>query len=72
MTTCKRAREAEATEVTTYTLNPQTPAQRFDAARGRARANLGDTMCGLIRVADLGGRILKWPKSDEKLRSAKT
>ena len=40
--------------------------------RGRARANLGDTTCTPIRVADLGGRILKWPKSDEKLRSAKT
>ena len=35
--------------------------------RGRARANLGDTMYDGIGVADLGGRILKWPKNDEKL-----
>ena len=28
---------------------------------------LGDTMYGPIRVADLGGRILKWAKTDEKL-----
>ena len=35
--------------------------------RGRARADLGDTMCDGIGVADLGGRILKWAKTDEKL-----
>ena len=35
--------------------------------KGRARANLGDTMYTSIGVADLGGRILKWPKNDEKL-----
>ena len=43
------------------------PRAAFVRPRGRARANLGDTMCGLIRVADLGGLILKWPKNDEKL-----
>ena len=37
--------------------------------KGRARANLGDTMYTPGGVADLGGRILKWPKSDEKLCS---
>ena len=36
-------------------------------SKGRARANLGDTTCTPIRVADLGGRILKWAKTDEKL-----
>ena len=36
-------------------------------ARGKVRANLGDTMCDGIGVADLGGRILKWAKTDEKL-----
>ena len=36
-------------------------------AKGKARANLGDTMRVRIGVADLGGRILKWPKTDEKL-----
>ena len=35
--------------------------------KGRARADLGDTMCDGIGVADLGGRILKWAKTDEKL-----
>ena len=35
--------------------------------RGRARVNLGDTMYERIGVADLGGRILKWAKTDEKL-----
>ena len=40
MTTCKRAREAEATEVTTYTLNPQTPAQQFDAALSKLKPDL--------------------------------
>ena len=35
--------------------------------KGRARANLGDTMYGPYGVADLEGRILKWPKTDEKL-----
>ena len=34
--------------------------------RGKVRANLGDTMCDGIGVADLGGRILKWAKTDEK------
>ena len=38
-----------------------------DDSRGRARADLGDTMCDGIGVADLGGRILKWAKTDEKL-----
>ena len=37
------------------------------SGRGRARADLGDTMCDGIGVADLGGRILKWAKTDEKL-----
>ena len=36
-------------------------------SEGSARADLGDTMCVPIRVADLGGRILKWAKTDEKL-----
>ena len=35
--------------------------------RGRHEECLGDTTCGPIRVADLGGRILKWAKTDEKL-----
>ena len=35
--------------------------------RGRARADLGDTTRVLGGVADLGGRILKWAKTDEKL-----
>ena len=38
-----------------------------DGRRGKVRANLGDTMCDGIGVADLGGRILKWAKTDEKL-----
>ena len=44
-------------------------AQTIEAAvnRGRARAILGDTMYGPYGVADLEGRILKWPKTDEKL-----
>jgi len=29
-------------------------------------------MCVRIGVADLGGRILKWPKSDEKLMFVRT
>ena len=37
------------------------------ASKGKARANLGDTMYTSIGVADLGGRILKWAKTDEKL-----
>ena len=37
------------------------------ATKGKARVNLGDTMRVRIGVADLGGRILKWPKTDEKL-----
>ena len=40
MTMCKRAREAEATEVTTYTLNPQTPAQRFDTALSKLKPDM--------------------------------
>ena len=36
-------------------------------SRGRVRVNLGDTMYERIGVADLGGRILKWAKTDEKL-----
>ena len=40
MTTCKRAREAEAIEVTTYTLNPQTPAQQFDAALSKLKPDM--------------------------------
>ena len=39
----------------------------YVSLRGRARADLGDTMCDGIGVADLGGRILKWAKTDEKL-----
>ena len=35
--------------------------------KGEARVNLGDTMYVRIGVADLGGRILKWAKTDEKL-----
>ena len=35
--------------------------------KGSARADLGDTMYTSIGVADLGGRILKWSKIDEKL-----
>ena len=31
--------------------------------KGRARGCLGDTMYVPIRVADLGGRILKWAKT---------
>ena len=41
--------------------------QRRLSVKGRARANLGDTMYTPGGVADLGVRILKWPKSDEKL-----
>ena len=40
--------------------------------KGRARADLGDTMRVVYGVADLGGRILKWAKTVEKLRSAET
>ena len=35
--------------------------------RGGHEGCLGDTTCGPIRVADLGGRILKWAKTDEEL-----
>ena len=35
--------------------------------KGRARVNLGDTMYERIGVADLGGRRLKWAKTDEIL-----
>ena len=35
--------------------------------RGRHGWCLGDVMHTSIGVADLGGRILKWPKTDEKL-----
>ena len=44
----------------------QIRSDRFEI-KGRARADLGDTMCDGIGVADLGGRILKWAKTDEKL-----
>ena len=39
----------------------------FVQRKGRARADLGDTMRVVYGVADLGGRILKWAKTDEKL-----
>ena len=35
--------------------------------RGGHRQCFGDTMYTPIGVSDLGGRILKWPKTDEKL-----
>ena len=41
--------------------------QKVMCTGGKVRANLGDTTCGLIRVADLGDRILKWAKTDEKI-----
>ena len=36
-------------------------------ARGRHGWCLGDVMLVRIGVVDLGGWILKWPKTDEKL-----
>ena len=48
-------------------VSPTASLSAAGVSKGRARADLRDTMRVVYGVADLGGRILKWAKTDEKL-----
>ena len=62
------AGKAEGSESPSGAMDgPKTRGKDLANIKGRARANLGDTMYTPIRVANLGGRISKWAKTDEKL-----
>ena len=65
-------RDAPGYWVLRFTLLVTKPTLSHIRPRGKARADLGDTMRVLGGVADLGGRILKWAKTDIGGISAKT